>query len=56
MTFEEWLESADPVCKHEWETRLDEIISHGYIVDHTGIEMCMKIAYLAGQKSVKGKK
>lgn len=56
MTFEEWFEKTGPGWGYVWEPYLDEIILDGRIVDHEDIKMYMEIAYLAGQKSVKGKK
>lgn len=56
MTFWEWFESGVTETQQSWEVYLDEIIRQGCIVDHLDIKVYMHLAYVAGQKSVKGEK
>ena len=54
MEFKEWFKRGVP--GQSWEDYLDELIRKGCIVNHTDIEVYMYLAYVAGQKSVKGDK
>ena len=56
MEFKEWFEKTGPDFDYVWKTYLDEIIENGCIIDHIDIEVYMYLAYVAGQKSVKGDK
>ena len=54
MEFKDWFKKTGPGFSYVWETYLDEIIAEGCIIDHSDIEVYMHLAYVAGQKSVKG--